>query len=462
MGETASDPSGLRVVAPGDGDNGALSPRIAEILLDRTAHPFIVIDAEGYLTYAGSSIQELLGWEPAEAVGRHMIEFLAPESLDLAARGLEEINDLDMAAVGVPMVFTLRHREGHNVACEVGAMTLPDLDHFQGIALRLRPWDQQYHFDRFVRSLLAADSLDLVCQHLSSAIAAELQSSGVIVHHGFDGTAFAGAAGVGIPPSWLPANAGPWHRTALTGEPLSVSVDELPYPATTAARTLGIVRCWSYPVESTEGLAPAALSVWRDVGGDPLLGHQAVLARSATYVQLALLRWAEHQRLVHLAGHDALTGVANRTLFRDRLAEALAIGERDLAVAFCDLDGFKQVNDTYGHQTGDEVLVAVAERLGSCLRVGDELARIGGDEFTILLRNVADPQSAHHVADRLLAACLEPFIAGRRLVNVGISIGIAMVRPGTGAEHLLSLADAALYEVKRAGGHAAQVIDPHD
>ena len=201
MGETASDPSGLHVVAPGDGDGGGFSPQIAEILLDRTAHPFIVIDAEGYLTYAGSSIQELLGWAPAEAVGRHMIEFLAPESLDLAARGLEEINDLDMLAVGVPMVFTLRHREGHNVACEVGAMTLPDLDHFQGIALRLRPWDQQYHFDRFVRSLLAADSLDLVCQHLSSAIAAELQSSGVIVHHGFDGTAFAGAAGVGIPPS---------------------------------------------------------------------------------------------------------------------------------------------------------------------------------------------------------------------------------------------------------------------
>jgi diguanylate cyclase (GGDEF)-like protein len=174
-------------------------------------------------------------------------------------------------------------------------------------------------------------------------------------------------------------------------------------------------------------------------------------------VQLALVRTAEHQRLRHLAGHDALTGVANRAQFRDRLAHALAIGERDLAVAFCDLDGFKPINDTYGHRVGDTVLVAVADRLRLCLRTGDELARIGGDEFTVLLRNVPDAPAARHVADRLLAAVAEPFVADGDEVMLGMSVGIALAAPGATADALLVAADEALYDVKRAGGGHAHV-----
>jgi diguanylate cyclase (GGDEF)-like protein/PAS domain S-box-containing protein len=454
------EPRLLQPAEPEAEGAGDLDPAVARLLLDRTAHPFVIVDPEGYITYAGSSMVDVLGWDPAAAIGHHMVEFLAPDSVELAARGLQEINELNMLAVGVPMVFELLHKDGHTVCCEVGALTLPSEFGFQGIALRLRPWDAQFHFDRFVKSLLGSDPLDQVCEHLTSAIAADLQASGAVVHHGFDGHAFGGAAGVGIPIASLSPSAGPWQRTALTGEAQSATVDELPADAAEAAAALGLHQVWTVPVDPTEGLAPAVLSVWRRETGQPLLGHTKVLERSATYVQLALLRWAEHQRLVHLAGHDALTGVANRTNFRDRLAHALAIGERDLAVAFCDLDGFKAINDTYGHQTGDDVLVAVAERLRASLRTGDELARIGGDEFTLLLRNVPDGPAAMHVADRLLAACVEPFIAARRLVNVGISIGIALVRPGTSADQLLALADAALYEVKRSGGRAAQVVDP--
>ena len=171
------------------------------------------------------------------------------------------------------------------------------------------------------------------------------------------------------------------------------------------------------------------------------------------------MRTAEHQRLRHLAGHDALTGVANRTEFRERFAHALAIGERDLAVAFCDLDGFKSVNDTYGHRVGDDVLVAVADRLRLCLRTGDELARIGGDEFTVLLRNVPDDAAAGHVAERLLAAVREPFDADGHDVVLGMSVGVALSRPDTTADALLAAADEALYTVKRRGGEGAHVAD---
>jgi diguanylate cyclase (GGDEF)-like protein len=169
------------------------------------------------------------------------------------------------------------------------------------------------------------------------------------------------------------------------------------------------------------------------------------------------VRTAEHQRLRHLAGHDALTGVANRVEFRDRLAHALAIGERDLAVAFCDLDHFKPINDTYGHRGGDTVLVQVADRLRLSLRTGDELARIGGDEFTVLLRNVPDGATASAVADRLLATVSEPFQAGGDPVTLGLSVGIALSGGDASAETLLARADEALYEAKRAGGLQARV-----
>ena len=275
-----------------------------------------------------------------------------------------------------------------------------------------------------------------------------LEAVGVGVHHGFDGDGFTGEPGWGVPEGCR----GDSSILPIDGF-RSWGVDELPPAIADAARAAGIASVWTAPVPTSEGLAPAVLSVWRARPGPPLLGHRHVLQRSLRYVQLALVRTAEHQRLQHLAGHDALTGVANRGQFRDRLAEALAVGERDLAVAFCDLDGFKPVNDTFGHSAGDEVLVQVADRLRRCLRTGDELARLGGDEFTVLLRNVPDGPAAAHVGERLLAAMRDPFVlsTGDR-VQVGVSVGIARSFQTGTADELLHRADTALYDAKRGGG----------
>jgi diguanylate cyclase (GGDEF)-like protein len=189
-----------------------------------------------------------------------------------------------------------------------------------------------------------------------------------------------------------------------------------------------------------------------DVPEAPLLGHRTALTEAAGYVELALVRTAEHQRLLHLVGHDSLTGVANRAGFLDRLAHALAIGEADLAVAFCDLDGFKQINDRYGHATGDDVLVQVADRLRGTLRTGDELARMGGDEFTVVWRRISDAAGAEQVAQRLLAALEEPFIVPGGTAELGLSVGITLATTGATADSLLLAADAALYESKQTGG----------
>lgn len=437
---------------------GELPPEVFRRLVDESAHTFVVIDRAGTLVYVGGLAQEALGWTPEAALGRNMTEFLTPDGLAAAVEVLAEIDDDDRRAAGVPMVFEILQPDGSSAWAEIGAIPLLDVPGVEGIALRCRPWGGQRLLEEFLDQLLSDAPLPEVLSSLCGAIAASLEAPGATVHHGFDGTDFASATGRGVPEGCL-VHEGPW-RDVLDSERgvAELSIDDLPDGLGSVARAAGFQACWTARIPATEGLASAALTVWRPVGSRMLASHRQVVARSLAYVRLALMRNAEHQRLRHLAGHDALTGVANRHQFRSRLAGALAIGERDLAVAFCDLDRFKIVNDTFGHISGDAVLVDVADRLRSSLRTGDELARMGGDEFTVLLRNVVDASAANHVVDRLLDAMRRPFLVDGTEFDLGISIGVALAGPHATADTLLARADEALYAVKRAGGGAAMVV----
>ncbi len=159
-------------------------------------------------------------------------------------------------------------------------------------------------------------------------------------------------------------------------------------------------------------------------------------------------------RLAHQAFHDELTGLANRALFNDRVAHSLAVADREsrsVAVLFLDLDDFKEVNDSLGHQAGDAVLIEAAQRIETCLRQGDTAARLSGDEFGILLER-ATRESATSVAERVLEQLREPItIIGKELFVRG-SIGIALSpADGDSAEELLRNADTAMYRAKGAG-----------
>ena len=152
------------------------------------------------------------------------------------------------------------------------------------------------------------------------------------------------------------------------------------------------------------------------------------------------------------AFNDSLTGLPNRALLLDRLEVALARAEREdqpVSVLFLDLDGFKVVNDSLGHVAGDRLLIDVARRLSDCLRRGDTAARIGGDEFAILLGDIGNPDRAPRVAERVIAALGEPFSVLGREVFVSASIGIAYGQ--NDAQDLLRNADVAMYRAKRSG-----------
>lgn len=168
--------------------------------------------------------------------------------------------------------------------------------------------------------------------------------------------------------------------------------------------------------------------------------------------------------LKHLAYYDSLTGIPNRVLFRDRVEQQLAIGRRDgkcFAILFLDLDQFKDINDTLGHENGDELLVEYARRIRSCVRESDTLARLGGDEFMILLPGLDGRERAEIVAQKLLKVTREPFNLGGRRSYVSASIGIA-VCPDDGStfDELTRNADAAMYQAKEEGRNRLRLYDP--
>jgi diguanylate cyclase (GGDEF)-like protein/PAS domain S-box-containing protein len=171
-------------------------------------------------------------------------------------------------------------------------------------------------------------------------------------------------------------------------------------------------------------------------------------------------------RLAHLAHHDFLTGLPNRALFLDRLECAMALARRDhshLAVLFLDLDGFKRVNDTHGHEVGDLLLKGASGRLCAAVRVSDVVARMGGDEFTLVLNRIGDARNAQVLAEKIVAALSEPFVLAGYECHIGGSIGISMFEGGAeDAETLLRRADAAMYRAKQAGKNTWRMYQDAD
>jgi diguanylate cyclase (GGDEF)-like protein len=176
----------------------------------------------------------------------------------------------------------------------------------------------------------------------------------------------------------------------------------------------------------------------------------------ASITASALSKAAQHEDTTIQARLDPLTGLANRRSFEEQVGVAMK-GMRSsdgIGIIFADLDGFKSVNDTHGHQVGDEILVETARRLSRAVRGADLVARLGGDEFTVLLRGVHTADEAAPVAKRILAAIREPYMLdGGIEFHTTSSIGIALASDvvGAGAADLLTAADEAMYEAKRAG-----------
>jgi diguanylate cyclase (GGDEF)-like protein/PAS domain S-box-containing protein len=192
--------------------------------------------------------------------------------------------------------------------------------------------------------------------------------------------------------------------------------------------------------------------LWAETSGVPIVWNHA--PATLNVINDITARKLAEERIQHMAEHDALTGLPNRSLLLDRLERALAAAQREarlVALLFIDLDGFKPVNDEYGHEVGDALLKAVAVRLGETLRHADTAARIGGDEFVALLPAITAAADALHIAGKLRAALSAPFDIGGRRIGISASFGVALYpQDGDTPAELMRKADAAMYVDKHA------------
>jgi diguanylate cyclase (GGDEF)-like protein len=199
---------------------------------------------------------------------------------------------------------------------------------------------------------------------------------------------------------------------------------------------------------------PDGSVVWLQLTSQPLVNpaDEDPYELVTSFTDITATR-AAHQRMEDLALHDPLTGLPNRAQLVNRIDRALRRIDRDggnVAVLFLDLDGFKPVNDTHGHEAGDELLCQVGRRLVGTLRPTDTAARIGGDEFVVVCDRVANDDEAARVAERITEALAPTFRIGNAEVRVGVSVGYAVSGPTMRtAGDLLRRADAAMFTVKR-------------
>ena len=241
-----------------------------------------------------------------------------------------------------------------------------------------------------------------------------------------------------------------------------------------AAAAAGLAAVFTFPLRQGDGRHSSgplgALDLYRDIPGelDPrdMAAAQTLADVAAAYLLNAEAREearATSDRFHHSALHDALTGLPNRLLLEQRLEHAAQRAKRSrttAAVLFADLDGFKQVNDTYGHQIGDELLIAVALRLSGLVRSGDTLARVSGDEFVFLCEDLDGLADVEILASRIDEAFADPFQLADCELAVTASVGMAFAGPGEDiSKQLVVNADIAMYQAKRKGGAGHQIID---
>ncbi len=256
--------------------------------------------------------------------------------------------------------------------------------------------------------------------------------------------------GVGAPCTAVPDALSFCAEVVDTGRALAVS-DAGSHPVYSMNPMVldGVIGAYAGVPLVDDGVVLGSVSIFHDQAREftdedlEVLRHQAQLVSSV----LALRRSSRT---------DVLTGLPNRRLFLHRLDRALARLERHggfAAVMFLDINGFKDLNDTFGHDVGDQVLIEIAERLTAVMRVTDTLARFGGDEFVVVCEDVINPADIERMAVRMLSAANRTLVIDGQLTAVSMSIGIAMTdTAGADPDRLMRAADAAMYRAKRLGG----------
>jgi diguanylate cyclase (GGDEF)-like protein len=366
------------------------------------------------------------------------------------------IHALFVTAAGLAAVVAWRLNEEYRAETEAA----------RGVALR-RASAQHAVAELGERALAAGDLHDLFSEAVTTMATVLPVEMAVLTESVADGEEFVVLSAIGMEggigmryPAGRGSQAG---YTLLHGKPIIVEdwLDEGRFGRTPILERLGVRSSVSVIVKRREknfGVLGVLSTIPQRFDDDDISFVQAV----ANVLSAAIDRVEAEEEVRHRALHDPLTGLPNRVLFIDRLDQALAHTARDgkqVGVLFCDLDQFKLVNDSLGHEAGDELLSAVAPRLRGVLRPGDTVARFGGDEFGILVPDADSVRDVTRVAERVAGALASPFVLRGREHYVTASVGIAIGTGDEASEALIRDADLAMYRAKERGRGHYEIFD---
>lgn len=439
-------------------DSDALLPKVMDLLLDAVC----VVDVEGRFVFVSAACERIFGYTPDELIGRNMIELVFPED---RKRTLEAAADIMR---GHPkMHFENRYvRKDGRIVDIMWSACWSEADHIRLAVARditglKRAARMQRALYQISEAAHAANGLFPLYEHIHQIIGELLPAENFFV------ALYDKRTGMLSFPYFVDGENGlaPQARPLVPGTPIA-EVIRIGHSLLMTVRGTG---AYGTPVDSTEKHSYA------DWLGVPLISQKGIIGALvvqsyaagvrytnedkellefvSTQIASAIERKQTEARVFHLAHHDALTDLPNRTLFHDRMDMALKWARRKgehLALLYLDLDEFKEVNDCFGHQAGDQLLREVAGRLARCVRESDTIGRMGGDEFTVLVTNIHGPECVGVIIDKIQAAVSIPFQIGGEAVTVSASIGTAIYpEEGESKEQLFRHADADMYATKR-------------
>lgn len=441
----------------------------------------LLLDGDLSLSYASPSASRLLGYTHDTELGPALFDLIHPDERDLVMKVLRAVAHEPGASRRTHV--RLLSAEGNTVRYEARIDNLLLEPSVRGIIVTARDVTDSYRAERSQRDV--AEVLELIASESSVSVVLEaiarwverekadtvctvlLADEGVLRDGASPGMPEAYRAAVdGIP---LAVDFSPC-AAAITGSSPVVVPDLLADSRWSyfheLARACGVRSCWSYPITSpASGATLGSFALYRPSPGVPDSDTEALIARASHLVGITVDRHRLLGRLAHQARHDALTALPNRLQLLDRLAEALhhrsAHHAANPVVLFFDLDRLKVINDSLGHEVGDELLIRVAERLQSAVGPDDLVARFGGDEFVVLSTDVSGDAAVTALAQRVLHVVSEPVeLAGRR-ITLAASVGLVVASPGQTASGVLRDADIAMYRAKQRGGGGYEVFDLH-
>jgi diguanylate cyclase (GGDEF)-like protein/PAS domain S-box-containing protein len=406
--------------------------RLVNALVQVSPDLVAVIDAAGALKYASPAVEAMLGYHHDEIVGTGVFDLVHPVDQVGALEGFAStLSSSDSRAV--PLLVRLRHADGSWLATEIIGTNHLDDPEIAGMVLNIRDVSESMRTEEALRE--SEERYRLIV---------ELAREGICVVDAAGKTTFANHALVDL----LGTTVAEMLGRSLFDFIVDTERDEA--RSRIAGENLEAGGRHDGCSEQDVRLAPLDRGlVWARVRSSAMRQHDGTYLGAIVFLTDVTERRALEQRLAEEARRDPLTGVANRTELFEVLTPILEQGALTAAL-YVDLDGFKKVNDKFGHTLGDELLCSVAARVRGAIRGVDTLARVGGDEFVVICRDLESTEEAVTVGRRVREVLNQPFRLAVGSVRIDASIGIAFGRTPD-ADGLIARADQALYRAKRKG-----------